>query len=98
MAIIPIGFDLTKNVVAVHGVDEFGKPTLVRPIINRAALLEVIAKLPPCLPESSSASRRAQALITGRASLPGAAIPSLDGAQVRGGVPLVWEESQERCS
>ena len=29
MAIITIGIDLAKNVFAVHGVDELGKPTLV---------------------------------------------------------------------
>lgn len=31
MAIITIGIDLAKNVFAVHGVDEHGKPVLVRP-------------------------------------------------------------------
>ena len=49
MAIITIGIDLAKNVFAVHGVDETGKPVLVRPAVKRAALLELIAKLPPCL-------------------------------------------------
>ena len=49
MVIITIGIDLAKSVFAVHGVDETGKPVLVRPIVKRAALVELIAKLPPCL-------------------------------------------------
>jgi len=31
MAIVTVGIDLAKNVFAVHGVDETGKPALVRP-------------------------------------------------------------------
>jgi transposase len=31
MAIVFVGIDLAKNVFAVHGVDEAGKPALVRP-------------------------------------------------------------------
>ena len=31
MAIVAVGLDLAKNVFAVHGVDETGKPALVRP-------------------------------------------------------------------
>jgi len=49
MAIITIGIDLAKNVFAVHGVDESGKPVLVRPEVARAKLLELIANLPPCM-------------------------------------------------
>ena len=49
MAIIAIGIDLAKNVFAVHGVDASGKAVLVRPAVRRDALLELIAKLPPCL-------------------------------------------------
>ncbi len=49
MAIITIGIDLSKNVFAVHDVDETGKTVPVRPIFKRAALLELIAKLPPRL-------------------------------------------------
>lgn len=49
MAIIAIGIDLAKNVFAVHGVDAAGKAVLVRPAVRRDALLELIAKLPPCL-------------------------------------------------
>ena len=48
-AIVTVGIDLAKNVFAVHGVDEFGKPVLVRPEEPRAKLLELIANLPPCL-------------------------------------------------
>jgi transposase len=49
MAIVSVGIDLAKNVFAVHGVDESGKPTLVRPSVPRAKLMEPIASLPPCL-------------------------------------------------
>ena len=31
MTIVTVGIDLAKNVFAVHGVDETGKPALVRP-------------------------------------------------------------------
>jgi transposase len=41
--------DLAKNVVALHGVDEFGKPVLVRPNVKRDQLVEFIADLPPCV-------------------------------------------------
>jgi len=33
----------------VHGVDESGKPVLVRPEVPRTKLLELIANLPACL-------------------------------------------------
>ena len=49
MAIVTIGIDLAKNVFAVQGMDETGKPALVRPIVTRAKLLQLIANLPPCL-------------------------------------------------
>jgi len=49
MAIVTVGIDLAKNVFAVHGVDELGKPALVRPEVPRAKLIELIANLPPCL-------------------------------------------------
>lgn len=49
MSIITIGIDLAKNVFAVHGVDDNGKPALVRPKLARAELLPLIAQLPPCL-------------------------------------------------
>lgn len=49
MAIVTVGIDLAKNVFAVHGVDETGKPVLVRPNVARSKLLELIASLPPCL-------------------------------------------------
>jgi transposase len=48
MAIVAVGIDLAKNVFAVHGVDETGKPVLVRPVVARANLLELIANLPLC--------------------------------------------------
>ena len=49
MAIVTVGIDLAKSVFAVHGVDETGKPALVRPEVPRAKLLELTAHLPPCL-------------------------------------------------
>ena len=49
MTIIAIGIDLAKNVFAVHGVDETGKAALIKPSVRREALLELIAKMPPCL-------------------------------------------------
>jgi transposase len=48
MAILYVGIDLAKNVFAVHGVDEHGKPALVRPNVPRARLHELMASLPPC--------------------------------------------------
>ena len=49
MAILYVGVDLAKNVFAVHGVNEAGKPELVRPSVPRARLHELIAALPPCV-------------------------------------------------
>ncbi|MBA4107969.1 MAG: IS110 family transposase [Leptothrix sp. (in: Bacteria)] len=49
MSIIAIGLDLAKNVFAVHGIDEAGKAALIKPAVKREALMQLIAKLPPCL-------------------------------------------------
>lgn len=49
MGIITVGIDLAKNVFAVHGVDDNGKPALVKPKVSREHLLPLIAQLPPCL-------------------------------------------------
>ena len=49
MTIITVGIDLAKNVFAVHGVDDNGKPALVKPKVARADLLPLIAQLPPCV-------------------------------------------------
>ncbi len=49
MAIVTVGIDLAKNIFAVHGVDETGKPVLVRPEVSRGKLLELMASVPPCL-------------------------------------------------
>ncbi len=49
MSIITIGIDLAKNIFAVHGVNEFGKPVLIKPKVARADLLGLIVSLPPCL-------------------------------------------------
>jgi transposase len=35
MAILYVGIDLAKNLFAVHGVDEHGKPALVRSAVRR---------------------------------------------------------------
>ena len=43
--IVTVVIDLAKNVFAVHGVDETGKPALVRPEVPHAKLLELIAHL-----------------------------------------------------
>ena len=42
MAIVSVGINLAKNVFAVHGVDEFGKPLLVLSNEPRAKPLERI--------------------------------------------------------
>ena len=49
MNIITVGIDLAKNVFAVHGVNDSGKPVLVKPKVSRADLLPLIANLPPCV-------------------------------------------------
>ena len=49
MSIVTVGIDLAKNVFAVHGVDAAGKAVLIRPMVARAKLLELIVGLPPCL-------------------------------------------------
>jgi transposase len=48
MAIVFVGIDLAKNVFAVHGVNEAGRPELVHPTVPRARLQELIATLAPC--------------------------------------------------
>jgi transposase len=49
MAILTVGIDLAKNVFALHGVDEAGKPALQRASVARAKVHETIAALPPCV-------------------------------------------------
>jgi transposase len=49
MSIVVVGIDLAKNVFAVHGINEAGKPELVRPAVPRDKLHELIAQLPPCI-------------------------------------------------
>lgn len=49
MTILYVGIDLAKNVFAVHGVDGAGKPALVKPCVRRAELMELVAKLAPCV-------------------------------------------------
>ena len=43
-----VGIDLAKIVFSIHGVDTHDKPKL-RKTIKRNKLLEVIAKLSPCI-------------------------------------------------
>jgi len=47
--IVSLGIDLAKNVFALHGVDAVGKPVMVRRNVARSALVEWLARLPPCL-------------------------------------------------
>ena len=47
--IVAVGIDPAKNVVAVHGIGEHGKATLIRPQVRRDQLLELAASLPRCL-------------------------------------------------
>ncbi len=49
MTILTVGIDLAKNVFAVHGVNQAGRPELVKPAVARDKLLELIASLPPCV-------------------------------------------------
>jgi transposase len=46
---VTIGIDLAKNVFAIHGINRFGKPVLVKPNVRRDQLLELMAQLPPCV-------------------------------------------------
>ena len=49
MTILTVGIDLAKNVFAVHGVNQAGRPEWVKPAVARDKLLELIASLPPCV-------------------------------------------------
>lgn len=49
MSIVTVGIDLAKNVFAVHGVDDNGKPALVKPKVARGDLMALIVQLPPCV-------------------------------------------------
>lgn len=48
MTILTVGIDLAKNVFAVHGVNEAGRPELVRPAVSRDKLAELVCALPAC--------------------------------------------------
>jgi transposase len=71
MSIITVGIDLAKNVFAVHGVDDNGKPALVKPKVSREHLLPLIAQ---CR-RASSAWKPAPARTTGRGSSASTATP-----------------------
>jgi len=47
--ILTVGIDLAKNVFALHGVNEAGKPELLRPSVRRGKLNALVAGLPPCV-------------------------------------------------
>lgn len=49
MTIVTVGIDLAKNVFVVHSVNAAGKAILIKPLVRRAKLLELIARLPTCL-------------------------------------------------
>ena len=98
MAIVYVGIDLAKNVFAVHGVDEHGKPALVRPKVARDKPHERVAALPPCRaaalpPCRPAALRDRHGSLLGRPPL-GAAIRgsgprgAADGAEVRRALPV----------
>ena len=94
MAIVTVGIDLAKNVFAVHGVDETGKPALVRPEVPRAKLQELIALA--AVPDRSGS-------LLGCAPL-GPVVRQVrphgtpDGPQVRHPLPHERQTRQERCS
>lgn len=46
---VMIGIDLAKNVFAVHAVNRHGKPVLIKPLVRRDQLLDLLAQLPPCV-------------------------------------------------
>jgi transposase len=48
MAILTVGIDTAKSVLAVHGVDEAGRVQLRQPRVARGKLGAMIAALPPC--------------------------------------------------
>src|SRR3954470_15986135 len=48
MKITTIGIDLAKSVFSIHGVDQHGKCALKRQV-RREQLLEMMARLEPCL-------------------------------------------------
>ena len=49
MTIVTIGVDLAKNVFAVHGAGQSGKPELLHPEVKRSKLIQLIGAQPPCL-------------------------------------------------
>lgn len=63
MTVVTVGIDLAKNIFAVHGVNAAGKAILVKPLVCRAKLLELIATLP-----ALSEWKRALVRITGLVS------------------------------
>ena len=57
MGIVTVGIDLAKNVFALHGVHQSGKAVFIKPKVVRGQLLEMVARLPPCLIGMEACSR-----------------------------------------
>jgi len=47
-AIVDVGIDVAKNVLALHGVEDVKKSMLVRTLVRRVRLMKTTAKAPPC--------------------------------------------------
>ena len=62
MTIVTVGIDLAKNVFAVHGINEAGKPELVRPSGRAPSSMN----WSPCYRRASSVWKPAPARTTGR--------------------------------
>ncbi len=86
VAILYVGLDLAKNVFAVHGVNESGKPELVRPNV-------AIASLPPCVIGMVACSGAHQ---WARLFMAHGHTVHLDAPEVRRAVPAVGQARQRR--
>ncbi|MFZ1446248.1 MAG: IS110 family transposase, partial [Candidatus Dechloromonas phosphoritropha] len=47
MNIVTAGSDLARHVFALHGADQSGKATFIKPKVVHSQLLETVANLPP---------------------------------------------------
>jgi hypothetical protein len=100
MAIVYVGIDLAKNVFAVHGVDERGKPALVLAAVPRAKLHESIASLPPCtipMEACSGGHHWARLFMTHRHSVRRIA-PKFVAPQRNGEVRGIHAQARQRAS
>jgi hypothetical protein len=83
MAVVYAGIDLAKNMFAVHGVSEHGKPVLARPKVARDKRHDRRGSVFGCAPLG---------VIVGGSGPCGAA----DGAEVRRTLPVVRPAGQGR--